>query len=1021
MKNFQNHLHYLFLIILTTLCACNKPGKVKVNEKDHIVTLENQIAELSFDLKEGTYNVTDKTQGKKVLTNAKLKINHWVSDDKGLHRTWEKRNISDKFGNGIALDVSLAKENCPTMKFTFRLYENHGFINVSGGIKNTMDSSLQVKEIYVVADANIYEGTKAFKDFAMIDGFSGGEPLEYGERMYSPLTRSNALKSRNNILLTFKENDKRETLVMGGLTYHDFEKFAFIEQPRKIELEKGPDGKSSLMCYLNLPKDSIDGKQDGETLIRAKGKELQTWQYHEFRCSELANSVKSADGIIVNAKNIVPGKKYLLGFSWWNGYRHGNHDDNHQSVYVEYSEQGALKRIALIENKMLPRFDEVKKNDVEQVELYLPEEVTKAGTFSIIVTKGPKEEKDKNVYLSEIWLRDGAAEPMIPDTLTPVKKCITPRISYKANLFAKDPVGKKVDPGTTYLPDDNFYVNFDTEDPFTALEDYGKRVSSAQGIHLNMYDFPTVCLWYAEVSFFGKSNAENSTPGAVNEMKHIKNSGFLNYSRASVRLVPDSYLPNNQQGWWDDKHWQMKETDRNASHNGRYVEPYETSEKWGIAVTELGGIPITYFQTGYRSEDYAKQYPGHMLFNKTYAWKGEKADTTGEIFTKWEKTWTRNGNVVWGYDYTDPEFLDHLTSVYKNLKKGNIKGLMFDYPESGWAKDGGMEDKYSTTAAAYRNIFKYPNEVLGPGAYVDERNMTSGSDVSLGNVASMRTENDTDEMDSVTVMRCGLRWYKNRVLTNMDTDSKNIVRYENNRDKLRSILTMAYVVTGRFLLANSFSAFSPVTLRDITRTFPYHTENKSARPVDAFVSPSPMVYDFEVKKTWHQVTFFNPDEKKGRLIGINMSGQPVDGALGLNKNKSYHVYDFWNDNYCGIIKGTERMEQMLRPGEARMLSVREQFDHPGIISTNRHIMQGYLDIVSTSWDPETKTLSGRSKLIGNDPYVVIIAAEGLTPKGSSCESKNTKSQLSTESNGLVRLILTSSKNLDENWTVVFGK
>ena len=505
--------------------------------------------------------------------------------------------------------------------------------------------------------------------------------------------------------------------------------------------------------------------------------------------------------------------------------------------------------------------------------------------------------------MSEIWLRDGSAKPLYPDTLTPVKDCIVPRVSYTANLFAMDPVGKKVDPGSTYLPDDNFYINFDTEDPFTALEDYGKRVSSAQGIKLSMYDFPTVCLWYAEVSFFGKSNAENSTPGAVNEMKHIKNSGFLNYSRAAVRLVPDSYLPDNQQGWWDDKHWQMEETDRNASHNGRYIEPYETSEKWGNAVTELGGIPLTYFQTGYRSEDYAKQYPGHMLFNKTYAWKGEPVDTTGEIFTKWENTWTRNGRVVWGYDYTDPEFLDHLTDVYKNLKKGNIKGLMFDYPESGWAKDGGMEDEYSTTAAAYRNIFKYANEGLGPEAYVHERNMVTGADIAIGHVASMRTENDTDEMDSVTVTRCGLRWYKNRVLTNMDTDSKSIVRYEANRDKVRSILTMGYVVSGRFLLANSFSDFSPATLRDITRTFPYHTENKSARPVDAFVSPSPMVYDFEVDKTWHQVTFYNPDEKNDRLIGINMSGQPVDGALGLDKNKSYHVYDFWNDKYCGIIKG----------------------------------------------------------------------------------------------------------------------
>jgi hypothetical protein len=257
------------------------------------------------------------------------------------------------------------------------------------------------------------------------------------------------------------------------------------------------------------------------------------------------------------------------------------------------------------------------------------------------------------------------------------------------------------------------------------------------------------------------------------------------------------------------------------------------------------------------------------------------------------------------------------------------------------------------------------------------------------------------------------------VLTNLDTDSKSIVRYEDNRDKVRSILTMAYVVTGRFLLANSFSEFSPVTLRDLTRTFPYHTANKSARPVDAFVSPSPMVYDFEIDKTWHQVTFFNPDENKGRLIGINLSGLPVNGALGLDSNKSWHVYDFWNDKYYGILKGTERLEQMLRPGEARMLSVREKLDHPRIISTNRHIMQGYLDVTGISWDPETKTLSGRSKIIGNDPFIITIAAEGLIPESSSCKNSNTTSGLSTLSDGLVCLTLTSSGNMDEDWAVVF--
>ena len=72
MKKFLNHLYYIILIILTILSSCDKTGKVKVYEKNQIVTLENQITGLSFDLTKGTYCVTDKSSGKKVLDKCKV-------------------------------------------------------------------------------------------------------------------------------------------------------------------------------------------------------------------------------------------------------------------------------------------------------------------------------------------------------------------------------------------------------------------------------------------------------------------------------------------------------------------------------------------------------------------------------------------------------------------------------------------------------------------------------------------------------------------------------------------------------------------------------------------------------------------------------------------------------------------------------------------------------------------------------------------------------------------------------------
>jgi hypothetical protein len=723
--------------------------------------------------------------------------------------------------------------------------------------------------------------------------------------------------------------------------------------------------------------------------------------------------------VVVEAKNLDANKAYYLGFSWWRNLWHGNRPDIWQSVYIEYVTGNITERIPLLEEHLMPRFDGRKKDDVEQVELLIPQKAIKSGSFKIIVQKPDgqvSEPADKNVYLSEIWLRDGSYKPLLPSEPTPLNECIRPRREYKAQLFAKDPIGKRIDPGTTYISEDRFYIDVNTIDPFVSLEQYGQNVANAQDINLSMYDFPSVCLWYAENSGYGGSKAENTTVGAVNEMKIIKNLGFLNYSRAAVRLVPDSYMPDNQQGWWDDKHWQREVTKHNGSKNGRYLEPYETSEKWGKAVTDLGGIPLTYFQTSYRSEDYAKAFPEHMLFNKTYAWKGAAQDTLSDLFTTWNKTWTRNGR-VWGFDYTDPEFVEHLQDVYKNMNSGGIKGLMFDYPASGWAKAGGMEDEYSTTAAAYRNIFKMPYEGLGPEPYIHERNMERGTDISIGYVASMRTENDTDMMDETTVTRCGLRWYKNRVLYNQDTDSKNVARLQDNRDHVRAVVTMAYVVTGRLLLANSFSQFTDETYWDITRTFPYHSEHRSARPVDAFVSDFPAVYDYEVTPKWHQVTFYNPDVEQNVKVGIDLAGEPVDGALALNPDRSYYVYDFWNDGLVGEIAGSARLEQTLRPGEARMMSVREKLDHPQVLSTNRHIMQGYLDMEDVEWNGKKKTLSGTSKVVGGDEYVITVACNGLVPENTKTDDPDAKISFIKSDNGLIKITIEADDNKSVKWTL----
>lgn len=1019
MKRFA--AFFLSLLFLSSLLGASTP---EITETGDVVVLKNSEIRLEFNLTTGTYDIYDQATNLPAIANASLKINKWASNTENIERSWTQRKVSDSLGHGLALDLSFKTSAAPELLFSFMLYEAASFFSVTGGIRNTTEEIVRVKDIHVLTDAAIYQDYDVSKDFAMIDGFSGGEPLEYGERFYSPLTRANALKSRNNIFFTFSEGGERRQLVMGGLSYHDFEKFATIAQPRRIELAAGKDGVNSLLCYLDLPNERSDRRKKGEESIKlVKGDANRIWENHEFRCPEMASAVKEHCHIIIEANNLKKEQPYLLGFSWWQGHRHGEHTELTQSIFVEFEKNGGTERLPLFKDQVLPRFDGKSKEDVEQVEVPIPAEAVRAGKFYIVVQKGTNSsEEDKHAYLNEVWLRDGRHAALLPSELTPVAEGPRPRRSYTGQLFASDPVGKRVDPGQRYIAPDLFYIDVTGSDPFVALETYAEKIRQAQNIELSIYDFPTVCLWYAADNRYGGKEGEgasNTSFGAVEEAGEIAASGFLNYSRAAVRLVPDSYMPNNQQGWWDDEHWQREDTDRDTTQNGRYVEPYETTEKWGQAVTELGSIPLTYFQTSYRSEDYAKEFPEHMLFDTRYAWKGGPVDTDSEMFTTWQKTWTRNGRVVWGYDFTDPEFLAHMQEVYNNLKIGGVKGLMFDYPASGWAKAGGMEDDYSTTAAAYRTIFRLPHEILGPESYVHERNMERGTDISFGLVASMRTENDTDSLDGATVTRCGLRWYKNRVLVNFDTDSKNLLELEDNRDHVRAVLTMCYVTSGRLLLANSFAQFSPETFWDITRTFPYHTTPKSARPVDAFVSEIPMVYDYEVSPEWHQVTFFNPEKENSKLIGIELSGEQVDGALGLNPEKEYFLYDFWNDRFIGKQKGQSRLEQELRPGEARMIAVRACLHRPQVLSTDRHIMQGYLDLLCVEWDEDKGILNGVSKVVGGDPYKVTLARNGYSPLKIETGNDAVQSNIEPKPGGLVEFTLNATGNTEVEWTVSF--
>ena len=117
-------------------------------------------------------------------------------------------------------------------------------------------------------------------------------------------------------------------------------------------------------------------------------------------------------------------------------------------------------------------------------------------------------------------------------------------------VAALDPVGRLVDPGTTYIPDDRFYVDVVTKDPFVALESYGMAMRTATGAQPNVYNNLTVCGWFS---------GRNNSVKLIEEVNRAVELDMMKTIPMSFRLEPDSYCygsGDTEQGWWNDGIWE---------------------------------------------------------------------------------------------------------------------------------------------------------------------------------------------------------------------------------------------------------------------------------------------------------------------------------------------------------------------------------------------------------------------------------------------------------------------------------
>ncbi|MDR0835831.1 MAG: hypothetical protein LBN11_04535, partial [Tannerella sp.] len=182
-------------------------------EKNNVVSLENNVVKMDYNLATGYYKVFDKAAHLLCIDSAYAQINKQKSIDDAV-RTWRIENEEA----GVSLVIQNAHSSNCNLLLKFSLQKNIPYILLSAGIDNQSNDTLFVNKIMPLADGKIFEGKDLSENLRILEGNGGGERTLMRERP--------SVLSRNNILIHFGNEKEYYSLVMGGITYNEFNKFA---------------------------------------------------------------------------------------------------------------------------------------------------------------------------------------------------------------------------------------------------------------------------------------------------------------------------------------------------------------------------------------------------------------------------------------------------------------------------------------------------------------------------------------------------------------------------------------------------------------------------------------------------------------------------------------------------------------------------------------------------------------------------------------------------------------------------
>jgi hypothetical protein len=477
-----------------------------------------------------------------------------------------------------------------------------------------------------------------------------------------------------------------------------------------------------------------------------------------------------------------------------------------------------------------------------------------------------------------------------------------------------------------------------------------------------------------------------------------------NEVKANARWISDNLKDYGVQYVQVDDGWQGETAE--GRHGSRDWTTVDKAFPGGMAslaasIKSLGLTPgIWLAPHGQSNEIVVKSYPGVFLFkpdgtSASESWEGKYLvdPSTPETHAYLKDLFAKLAG--WGYEYFKIDGQPVVVEEYR--------------------KTAALTKSPGDPEALYRKTIETIRAAIGPKRY-----LLGCWGIPLEGVGFMngsRTGGDVvlGWSGFFVALRATMRWYFTHNIVWYTDPDVMLVRPPLTIDQARVWATLQGLTGQALMSSDRLMDLGEERVELLRRVYPA----SDIRPLDLFPSSrNKRVWDLKVNhlgRSYDVVGVFNFSEAKPKQVRLDWKelGLPGDGPV--------HVFDFWNNEYLGAWEAGMAMN--LPPTSCRVLTLLPASDRIQLVSTNRHITQGWVDLKSLTSGSGGKSFAGKSKIIKNDPYELHFAfprAKNFVIKTARARSASGPLPVKTANHqGWATVRIESPRTTEVSWDVEF--